>query len=214
MNIFNMKTLKSLLQKLFLPWVALYVLIIGGAALWVSVVYESNNKYRLPSGEVGLSVSKTQYQLGETIEFNVTNHFPVPIFVINNCPKEPLDVYQWKNETWIQLHDVAKEESECYSQERNVEIPSEGTRGYNFNDWPNLFNKPGVYRIATKIEHSNDIPFQDFVILEPAKVMELKNENTPLGIEPTVTPPPTEEPRKNTFFEDGDDEDDEEDDDD
>lgn len=201
MKISNMQKITPLLKKLFLPWVALYVFVIGGAVVWASNIYKDNNEFRLPSGEVELLVSKTQYQLGETIEFSVINHFPVPIFVTNNCPKEPLDVYQWKNETWVQLHDVARDNSECYSQERNVEIPSESARSYNFNDWPNLFNKPGVYRMATKIDHSNSIPFQDFVILEPAQVVEVTDDPIPLETETILIFPPVEELPPETYIE-------------
>ncbi len=187
-------------KKIFLPWIILYLLIIGGATAWAFSVYNKNNEYRLPSGKVELTVSKTNYQLGETVEFTVTNDFPVSIFVINNCPQEPLNVYEWKNKIWVQLHDEAKTDAECYTEERNVEISSGDKRSYNFEDWPNLFNKPGVYRIATEIDHYSDTPFQDFVILEPAKVIEVRNGATPiLAPVPVLVPSPSPKPQTNIF---------------
>lgn len=187
MNTF-MEKLKALSKKLFLPWVAVYLVIAGGAAVWAADMYEEYKDYRLPSGKIELTVGKTKYQLGETVTFSVTNNFSVPIFVTNNCPQEPLDVYEWTGTKWTALHDRAKDNSECYSEERNVEIPAGGVRGYDFEDWPNLFTKPGVYRIATKIDHYDDILFQDFAILEPAKILEVKTPAAPVKIETTAQP--------------------------
>lgn len=157
-----------------LPWVFVYLAIITAAVFFGGVTYHKYNEHRLPTGNIELTVDKLSYQLGETVSFTVTNHFPVPVFVTNQCPNEPLSVYRWNNEEWVQLHAVAQDDSECYTQERNVAIPSEATRSYDFSDWEDLFSSPGVYRIAASIDHYADIPFQDFVILEPAEVVQVE----------------------------------------
>lgn len=170
--------LKLLVTRFHLLWVILYLLLIGGATAFGAHLYEKNDQDVLPSGSIELLVSKTKYQLGEVVEFTVVNHFPTTIYVTNQCPGEPLNVYRWQDKKWIQIHDTSKDEGgECSSQERDVGIMPEGSRGYNFKDWPNLFKNPGVYRIAMLVQHSNNIFFKDFIVLEPAEVVERKSVN-------------------------------------
>lgn len=165
--------IKNTRSGYILLWTALYVGILAGTATIATAMYHKYETNHLPSGNIELAVNNTRYQLGETVEFTITNHFPVPIYVTNQCPNEPLNVYRWSEGTWIQLHAVARTDAECYQEERNVAIPSENMRSYNFNDWPDLFSYPGVYRVAVNIDHYDDIPFQDFVIMEPAQIIEV-----------------------------------------
>lgn len=168
------EALKIVAARLHLLWVLFYLLIIGGAVVYANNLYNEHDQDRLPSGYIELLVNKTEYQLGEVVEFTVVNHFPTTIYVTNHCPNEPLNVYRWENEAWVQLHAVAQnDEVECPTQERNVAIPTESSRSYNFSDWPTLFAVPGVYRIAMVIDHYSDVPFQDFVVLEPAEEIEV-----------------------------------------
>jgi len=157
----------------YAAWITLYFFIIGGTTVFATSVYKKYETQHLPSGNIELSIPKSAYQLGEVVEFTITNHFPVPIYVTNKCPQEPLNVYRWNNNSWQQVHAKATDGEDCYTGERNVAIESESARTYNFADWPELFDTPGVYRIAANINHYDDIPFQDFVILEPAKVIEI-----------------------------------------
>jgi hypothetical protein len=123
---------------------------------------------QLPSGYIDLKISKEYYELDEPVEFTVVNHFPTKIYVSNQCPKEPLHVFKWADDSWTQLHEEAVGgESKCINQPRSVEIAAEGSRTYNFNDWPNLFKDPGVYRIVMAVDHSPDLVYQDFQVLEP-----------------------------------------------
>lgn len=170
--------LKLLVTRFHLLWVILYLLLIGGATAFGAHLYEKNDQDVLPTGSIELLVSKTKYQLGEMVEFTVVNHFPTTIYVTNQCPGEPLNVYRWQDMKWTQIHDTSTDENgECSSQERDVGIMPEDSRGYDFKDWPNLFKDPGVYRIAMLVQHSNDVFFQDFTVLEPAEVIEVKSVN-------------------------------------
>ena len=183
--------IKLVMRKFYIPWIILYFFIISVAVAFGASAYNKYDDHQLPSGYIELEVSKEKYELGETVEFILKNHFPTTIYVTNECPKEPLNVYRWVDEKWIELHDTAKDSGECYSESRNIAIPSEGSRKYNFSDWPNLFREPGVYRIATAIDHYNDVPFQDFVIMEPASVIEVKK-IIPSPTPPALTPPPAQ----------------------
>ncbi len=171
----------------YVPWVATYLFIIGAATAFGVSTYEKYNTHQLPSGHIELVIDKTAYQLGEPIAFTVINHFPVPVFVLNQCPEEPLSVYRWENNTWTQLHATAKNDGECRTEERKVSIPSDGSRGYNFDDWPDLFSVPGVYRISAHINHYPDTPFQDFAVLAPAEIIKVVD---PPQIRYVREPPP------------------------
>lgn len=176
------------IARYHLLWVAFYVILLGSTAVFAKQLYVEYDTDQIPSGYVELTVSKTQYQLGEPVEFTVINHFPTTIYVTNHCPKEPLHVFRWENNEWVEMHDEAESpDSECYKQERNIAIAPESSRAYNFNDWPNLFKEPGVYRIAMTVDHYGDIPFQDFVILKPREVVEVKQK--PVAVpRPQITP--------------------------
>lgn len=175
-NFVPTKRTPFLLRPLFM-WSVFYIVLLGGAYMYVSDWYAKHNENQLPSGHIELVMSKGAYQVGETVEFTVLNHFPTTVFVTNHCPKEPLNVFRWEEGKWVELHDTAlNADSACYTQERNVAIPTDGSRTYNFSDWPNLFKEPGVYRIALVVDHYTEVPFQDFVILKPAEVVEVIEE--------------------------------------
>lgn len=179
--------IQLLITRFHLLWVVFYLLLIGGTVALGENLYERHSQDVLPEGNIELLVSKTKYQVGETVEFTVVNHFPTTIYVTNQCPGEPLNVYRWENKKWTQVHDTDKD-GVCSDQERNVGIMPEGSRGYNFKDWPNLFKEPGVYRIAMVVQHSDDVFFQDFTVLEPVEVIEIKNGKTVSKPTPEIVP--------------------------
>ena len=164
-------------------WIGFYIVLFLGIAWFFTNLYNSHSQDRLPSGHIELSVSQERYQLGDSIEFTVSNHFPTTIFVSNQCPEEPLYVYRWTENRWVQIHDIVKSrDSECYKQPRRVPVPANAELTYNFDDWPDLFASPGVYRIVMVVDHYDELPFQDFVVLEPAQVIE---EPAPQVLPPT-----------------------------
>lgn len=179
--------------KKFLPvaryhlmWSIVYLVLIGGSIAYAGHLYRQHDEDRLPAGFISLSLNKEQYTVGETVEFTVTNHFPTSIFIVNHCPQEPLIVYHWKDGAWKELHAIARENGKCYGEERKVAIPPEGSRGYDFADWPTLFTEPGVYRIAMAVENYSEIPFKDFVVVPvPVPVA------TTTPVEVTEEPAPT-----------------------
>jgi hypothetical protein len=183
--------LHAFVAKYHIPWVVLYAAFFVGAGVFATSVYREYSEHVLPEGYIELRVSKTQYQPGEVVEFTVVNHFPTPVYVTNECPEEPLNVYRWENNAWVQLHERAlSPDSECYQEARNVLIPSEGSRTYSYKDWPHLFERPGVYRIAAALDYYNELPFQDFVVLKPAVTVQ-----TPVPAPAAPTPAPTETPQ-------------------
>lgn len=178
---------KTMVIRFHILWVIFYVALFSGFIYLSAKVYNEHNEDKLPSGHIVLSVGKTKYQLNDKITFKIQNNFPNTIYVINNCPEEPLNVYRWENNEWKQIHDTAKDKnSNCYKQPRQIAIGARSSIEYDFEDWPNLFKKPGVYRLVMKLDHYDDLPYQDFVILKPAKVIEIPSDDAT----PTLSNPP------------------------
>lgn len=123
----------------------------------------------IPTGSIELTTKYKQYLLGEEITFKIHNNFNSAIYVENNCPAEPLDVYRYEGKKWVRQHDKASNKV-CKKSDRKVSIPANGSQEYSFSNWPNLFNKPGLYRIVAYVDYYNQLPYQDFEVIEKPKV--------------------------------------------
>lgn len=178
-------------------WLVFYILLIAGFVKLGLYVYGEHDEDQFPPGSISLKVSKERYKPGEDVSFIIQNQFPNTIFVTNNCPEEPLNVYRWDDKKWKQIHATAKDKnSNCYNQPRRIAIKPNSTKKYDFKDWPTLFKEPGVYRLAMKIDHSDEIVFDDFVILRPPKVIKQSRPETQSSI--PAQPAPAEPPTTNT----------------
>lgn len=177
-------------------WIIFYAVIIFGGYYAISVLYNEHDEDSFPSGQITLSTNKERYQPKDTIKFTIKNNFPTKIYVNNNCPEEPLYVYKWQDDAWKQIRAKAEsKDSKCYTQPRKVAIQPNSELSYDFSDWPSLFAKPGVYRIVMSIDHYDDLPYADFVVLKPVEVIE-KNETIiqpQINQEQTNTPAPIQQ---------------------
>lgn len=163
---------KTFVFRFHLVWVLFYAIAILTVGLFAHHLLEEHGDDQLPSGHVELSVSNQQYQPGETVYFTIKNNFPTKIYITNNCPGEPLNVYKWDGAKWTQIHDSADNpDSECYKQSRRVPISAGATITYSFKDWPHLFENPGVYRLVLVIDHYDELPFVDFKVLEKPAIV-------------------------------------------
>lgn len=192
---------KNMVVNLHILWVAFYIITVSLIAAVAYYYYNKHKEDQFPVGSIELKVSKTRYKPGETVSFSVVNHFPTTIYVNNDCPEEPLDIYKWQNKQWTQIHEDSNEDGVCHKQPRRVAVSPNSSLTYNFKDWPGLFKDPGVYRIVMKIEHYKGYPFQDFVVLKPQEVIEKTTPSqtvpAPINTAPApVTPPRTEEPEE------------------
>ena len=145
-------------------WILIYIIILS-AVTYLSVLAATGIKTRiLPSGSVQLSLPYSKYVVGESISFSIKNNFNSSIYVINNCPTEPLAVYYKQNDKWVRQHEKASEE-DCSDGQRQVSVKPGDTVNGNFNDWPNLFLQPGQYRIVAFVEYYNSLPYQDIEVI-------------------------------------------------
>lgn len=185
-----MNLLRSLpIARYHLFWLAFYLVLLGGGAAYAAHLYEEYNEDLLPSGHIELELDKDVYEVGEAVAFTVRNHFPTTVYVANHCPNEPLNVYRRVHDSWVALHATARENAECYGQERSVAIPPSGSRSYDFGDWPDLFQEPGVYRIAMVVDGYLEIPFRDFRVVVPRAVTPPVVETEAFPAVPVTAPP-------------------------
>lgn len=190
---------KNMTIRFHILWVLFYIVLFSGFVYVGMKVYNEHNEDNLPSGHIVLSVGKEKYQLKDKITFQIENNFPNTIYVINNCPEEPLNVYKWVDNNWKQIHDTAKDKnSNCYKQPRRIAIGARSSIKYDFEDWPNLFKEPGVYRLVMKLDHYDDLPYRDFVILKPAKIIEVDNNDTSAQTSPSAPTPANDDNQSGT----------------
>lgn len=149
-------------------WIVIYLLIFGA---FLAVTYRQSikvNTLDFPSGQIQLVVSKTQYTVGDTITYTIKNGLTNSITLVNNCPQEPLHIYQWINSSWVRIHDTANV-SVCTNQPRQLDIAAGGTITKDLSAWPNLFSKPGIYRLVAFADNYANIPYVDFQVVASAQ---------------------------------------------
>lgn len=181
-----MKYLPKLKLRTWL-WIGVYASLL--LAISVMGIYTANrvHSYKIPIGAVSLEVPYNKYLVGESIGFTVKNNFNSSIFITNHCPDEPLAVYRQEAGKWTRLHSKSKTKS-CDDSASKVEVKPGSSRSANFDDWPDLFSKPGIYRVVVYIGYFNQMPYQDFEIIAKPEI--------PAPITPT--PAVTTSPQKST----------------
>ncbi len=171
-------------RKRLFGWVAIYILLVLGFAFVVYRQASTVNTLNFASGKLSLTTSKTKYTVGDEIGYTLKNGLSVPIVLTNNCPQEPLYVYSWNNSSWVRIHDKAAN-STCAGKPSQVTIAANGTYTQTFADWPNLFKKPGIYRIASFASNYTAIPYADFQVVAKPVAPETQ---TQIVIQKVITP--------------------------
>jgi len=147
-------------------WGLFWFLTLFAFAIGLFIAADKIKTHTLPTGKVELKIPYSKYLVGETISFQLKNDFNSPIYVINNCPNEPLAVYRKESNGWMRIHDQASDD-DCPDEKRQVSVPANGLVNGTFSAWHNLFNKPGKYRVVAFVEYYNALPYQEFEIIEP-----------------------------------------------
>jgi uncharacterized membrane protein len=158
-------------------WAIVYAVIIVGT---LTSFYYIGNKiatHTIPVGDVQLSVPYSKYLVGESVTFTLHNGFNSTIYVINNCPDEPLEVFRQENNTWVRIHDKAAI-GDCSSNERQIAVTANSSISGTYEAWKNLFSTPGKYRIVAYVEYYNALPYEDFEIIAKPEVSSAKDVTT------------------------------------
>lgn len=173
---------RSMVIRFHILWLAFYVALAIGIGFFVYHLYTEHKEDVLPAGYVDLKVGKQKYQPGDTVSFKVTNNFPTTIYITNNCPEEPLDVYKWDGSKWHQIHDYYNgHDGMCSDQSRRIAIKPNSTLSYSYKDWPDLFKKSGVYRIVMRVDHYEGVPYQDFTVLNKPRTIHKSSPQSSTG---------------------------------
>jgi hypothetical protein len=128
------------------------------------VAAEQTETHIVPVGQVKLTVPYSKYIVGEKISYTIKNNYNSSIYIINNCPSEPLAVYRFENNKWVRQHDQTTQ-GECAGQQRQINVEPGGSITGDFSPWHNLFKTPGKYRLVVAVEHYNSLPYQDFEVV-------------------------------------------------
>jgi hypothetical protein len=183
-------------------WIVFYAVITISLAIGFYMVSASMKTRTLPVGEIQLTIPYSKYVVGEIVTFDLANNYNSPVYVTNDCPNEPLNVYRKEGNSWVRVHDIASV-TDCPLQDRMVTLAPKAVTHGSFKSWPHLFATPGLYRVVAYVEYYDALPFQEFeVIAAPAPRVETptqvlpqttipKKTVTPQTTTPTQTPTPT-----------------------
>lgn len=153
-------------SRTYIRWIIFYV-ILAIIGIWALTKYaQSLYTLRIPKGVITLDIPYTEYLVGERIDFTLTNHYNSTLYVPNHCPSEPLAVYKLNESTnsWERIHETTS--GACDTQSRRFSIePGQSISG-NYGLWPDLFSKPGTYRVAAVVDYINAVSYQDFKVIE------------------------------------------------
>lgn len=150
--------------KRFVSWIVLYVLIF---VAFLALIYHQSSKVdtlEFPSGQLQITTSAAKYTAGNTIHYTLKNNLVSPITIVSHCPQEPLHVYQWENNQWVRIHDTANT-TICSKYPKQLTVPPNGSIHASYADWPNLFKKPGIYRIVAFADNYPELPYADFQVV-------------------------------------------------
>ncbi len=148
-----------------LLWVAFYgaiaAVVVLAVALTNHYLHERTNDI---DGQVNISLSKLKYEVGEEIQFSVVNDSGSTVIIDNDCPQEPLMVYFWKDSKWTRIHKYISEDV-CPNQDRQISVKPRKSLTGSYKYWRELFNEPGIYRIAVVANGYSGLAFQDIEVV-------------------------------------------------
>ena len=154
-----------------LAWAVILSLLVVLGAAWLFRAAANIRTHTLPVGNIALNVPYSKYLINEPITFTVKNNYNSPIYLSNECPKEPLNVYRLVGGVWVRLHDTAAVK-DCPNEDRQILVPANSSVNGNFASWHNLFNQPGRYRVVAYVEYYSALPYQEFDVIAPAALFQ------------------------------------------
>ncbi len=171
-------------RKRLIGWALLYALLITSFILAMYWQVKRINTLSFASGTIQLSTSKTKYTVGDPITYTIRNGLSQSITLINNCPGQPLYTYTWTNNSWVRINDRASA-SACAGEPKQQVIPAGKSYTQSFAKWPNLFKKPGIYRIVGLATNYTALPYYDFQVVAKPVAPKIQ---TQIIIQKIITP--------------------------
>ncbi|HEV2403727.1 MAG TPA: hypothetical protein VGS08_06030 [Candidatus Saccharimonadales bacterium] len=100
-----------------------------------------------PQSHLAIITSQAVYHSGEIVTATLANSSDVNVFVVNNCPNNPLAVYRQVQGRWVRITATAPI-AICAGDPSTYEIPASSKLTTDYRHWPSLFTQPGLYRIV------------------------------------------------------------------
>ena len=144
---------------------AIFVVVFGVA---IYKIAEGIENYTLPSGSIEVNSEYSSYVTGEVVKVSIKNNLNTTIYINNECPNEPLNVYFYENDKWGPVNDKTNENS-CPNKARQIAIKPNGSETVSYQEWKNLFSKPGKYRILAAVSGFRSYPYQDILVSAPVE---------------------------------------------
>lgn len=103
----------------------------------------------LTQDNIGLATNKITYAYGKEVKIEVQNNLAETVTIDDQCHSEPLDVYQYKDNGWLQVE--ASHDLDC-TDAQYVVAPGESIT-LSYSNWVySLFDELGIYRIEFDLE--------------------------------------------------------------
>ncbi|MBD3156691.1 membrane protein insertase YidC [Candidatus Peregrinibacteria bacterium] len=110
---------------------------------------DTNLEATLAGNDLGIAVLDTEYNMDDLVSVTLKNNTDQDLRIENDCPREPLNVYRYKNGEWIQLE--AKPEITCESKDDFALQPGQEMT-LDYTSWNHaLFHQIGRYKIGATV---------------------------------------------------------------
>ena len=101
------------------------------------------------TGDFGIATTKKEYGQNEQVEVKIKNNTSATYKILNECPSEPLDVFNFRNGQWIKKEITA--EIKCEGKTDTVIKPQEEIT-VRYPSWNHaLFGELGRYKISANL---------------------------------------------------------------
>ena len=110
---------------------------------------DTNLEATLAGSDLGIAVLDTEYNMDDLVSVKLKNNTNSDLRIENDCPREPLNVYRYKNGEWVQLE--AKPDITCeFTDDFTLQPGQEMTLDYI--SWNHaLFHQIGRYKIGATV---------------------------------------------------------------
>ena len=130
--------------------------------------FNRNDKQAVTGDDIILD-AKSKSVIGKEVTVDIKNNSPISITLPQNCPKNPLQVEQYKNGEWI-LKEIEINPANC-QEAKVITIESNESYMLNFDKWSwGLFGEEGRYRISlvTTINEKEKVYSSEFKVTPPS----------------------------------------------
>jgi len=119
----------------------------------------------LSQGDIGIATGKTEYAYGKEVKFYVQNNTQTEITITSDCPYEYLDVFEYKNNEWVQLS-AEHDEIDCTTIS-DIKIAAGERSSLSYAKWTySLFSETGRYQIRYTDSNGTIYYSNEFSIVE------------------------------------------------